>query len=358
MIKEFIINASVLISFISLTFFFVINDKISKFSPLCLRVLAGIGCGLLGVLFITCGFSISSAVVMDFRYIALIISCVCGNLSVLVTGIMVGLFNVWYYGLNVTTVAINILLAVLIMGIMIISNFNLYFGKKWFFMNLWAMILVGLKIVLLVPDKSALKLPIIEYFLLMLVVGIFGNLYIRYLMEFGKMYYKLKLEATTDPLTELNNVRQFERSFKRMISKAGEMKQPLSLLLIDIDYFKKINDSYGHGKGDEVLKTVSSVFRENSRDADLVARIGGEEFAIILFGCDSNHAKKIAEKIRTTIEAYQFKDLNEENFHVTISIGIVTCYNGRQKINELRELADEALYQAKYSGRNKVVVAK
>lgn len=139
-------------------------------------------------------------------------------------------------------------------------------------------------------------------------------------------------------------MRQFERSFKRMISKAGEMKQPLSLLLIDIDYFKKINDSYGHGKGDEVLKTVSSVFRENSRDADLVARIGGEEFAIILFGCDSNHAKKIAEKIRTTIEAYQFKDLNEENFHVSISIGIVTCYNGRQKINELRELADEALY--------------
>lgn len=69
-------------------------------------------------------------------------------------------------------------------------------------MNLWAMILVGLKIVLLVPDKSALKLPIIEYFLLMLVVGIFGNLYIRYLMEFGKMYYKLKLEAATDPLTE------------------------------------------------------------------------------------------------------------------------------------------------------------
>lgn len=131
MIKEFIINASVLISFISLTFFFVINDKISKFSPLCLRVLAGIGCGLLGVLFITSGFSISSAIVMDFRYIALIISCVCGNLSVLVTGIMVGLFNIWYYGLNVTTSVINILLAVLIMGIMIISNFNLHFGKKW-----------------------------------------------------------------------------------------------------------------------------------------------------------------------------------------------------------------------------------
>jgi len=143
--------------------------------------------------------------------------------------------------------------------------------------------------------------------------------------------------------------------FKRQISRALNDNKPLALFLADLDHFKRINDINGHMVGDEVLFAVATVLTQQIRPTDLLARFGGEEFAIILPETSSNEAKQIAERIRLAIESTRlgFDNGNIQEIHVTLSIGITNLMLG-DDINQLLSRADLALYQAKENGRNRV----
>jgi two-component system cell cycle response regulator len=159
-----------------------------------------------------------------------------------------------------------------------------------------------------------------------------------------------------DGLTQLFNRHYFDTHIKQMIIKANERKRPLSLLMCDIDYFKEINDNYGHQAGDIILRTVSNVLKNIFRVTDLVARYGGEEFAVILNDITINEAVYLAERLRKSVEAINFKIKIQENpIKKTISIG-ATQYLANESISDFIERADKALYQAKETGRNKVII--
>jgi diguanylate cyclase (GGDEF)-like protein len=162
--------------------------------------------------------------------------------------------------------------------------------------------------------------------------------------------------SITDDLTGLYNRRYFNQRFEREVLRAKRYRRPLSLLMIDIDFFKNYNDINGHLLGDDVLRKVAYVVESNLRKADIVARYGGEEFVVLLPEIDKIHADQVAEKLRRTVELRHFpKEQYQPNKNLTISLGLATLPDDSTNSRELIEFADRALYRAKAEGRNRVV---
>lgn len=171
----------------------------------------------------------------------------------------------------------------------------------------------------------------------------------------AQLHAEIEKLATIDGLTGLYNHRRFQEKLADEFKRLNRSPARLSLVLADIDYFKKVNDSYGHPAGDLVLKGVSHIIREEVREMDVPARYGGEEFAVLLPGTDADGAGNIAERLRKAVMDAAF-EADGRSLSVTISIGIATAPDDAQHAQELIEKADRALYQAKHSGRNRSVL--
>lgn len=161
-------------------------------------------------------------------------------------------------------------------------------------------------------------------------------------------------EARTDALTGLPNRRHFLESLSRDIAKADRHQWPLTVISMDIDFFKQINDQYGHAAGDETLRQVSDIFRQYSRASDAVARIGGEEFALICLNSSASETEQLASRLRTEIAETNII-YKRQQFNITLSIGIAVMQPG-DDVEQLLRKADLALYEAKQTGRNKVCI--
>jgi two-component system, cell cycle response regulator len=175
------------------------------------------------------------------------------------------------------------------------------------------------------------------------------------LMESNK---RLELLSITDGLTKLYNHRYLQDELVRAFEESMRYQRPLSLAIIDIDFFKKVNDTYGHAAGDDVLKSVARLFGDSIRSTDLAARYGGEEFSVMMPETELNDAVLFAEKIRALIEATPMKT-QAGDVNVTVSIGLSSV--PRTRIHSPKELivaADKALYRAKRGGRNQVQAEK
>jgi diguanylate cyclase (GGDEF)-like protein len=160
--------------------------------------------------------------------------------------------------------------------------------------------------------------------------------------------------TTVDGLTQVFNRRYFEDAIERELSRSRRYSRPLSLVLIDIDHFKKINDTWGHLAGDAVLKDVARTVRTRTRREDVLARYGGEEFALLLPEIDLKGASLLAEKVRKLVEKHTFT-FDGEDIDVTLSAGVATVQKKGEDAHELIRKADEKLYEAKSAGRNRVV---
>ena len=164
---------------------------------------------------------------------------------------------------------------------------------------------------------------------------------------------ELKKEASTDPLTGILNRRKIEQVMQNHLNLNNQKREIFSFLMIDIDFFKNINDTYGHPIGDKILIHIVNISKEQLRKNDYIARVGGEEFAILLPQIDKEEANLIANRIKEKIQNTPFLE-EKEPIHCTVSIGCMTNINQYSKISEIYELADLALYRAKNSGRNLV----
>ncbi len=163
--------------------------------------------------------------------------------------------------------------------------------------------------------------------------------------------------ARTDGLTGLLNHRTFMEKLSEECKRLSREPRPFSILLVDIDFFKKVNDTYGHPVGDVALTRVAGVLKEVVRGSDFVARYGGEEFAVGMVDTDSQGAQQTAERVRNLMEKTTIT-AGKNEFHVTLSIGVASYPFDTKKAEELVGLSDEALYAAKRSGRNRVCLRK
>ena len=168
------------------------------------------------------------------------------------------------------------------------------------------------------------------------------------------LFEEVKKQAITDPLTGIYNRRYFEDNIVKEAERSLRLKQPFSVISMDLDYLKRINDTYGHQFGDLAIKTIANVLKKEARSIDIPARIGGEEFNLLLPGVDSKGATIAAERIRKSIENQVLDTIGG----ITASIGVATFLEHSDRIDELIELADQAMYKAKVNGRNQVQIAQ
>ncbi len=166
---------------------------------------------------------------------------------------------------------------------------------------------------------------------------------------------KLKEQANRDPLTDLYNRRYFAGISEKIVSISQRAQEPISVMMIDIDDFKKVNDTYGHSVGDEVIKQLADKLTHSIRESDIVARFGGEEFAVVLSNTDKEDALVFAERFRTDIEHLNFV-YEKLPIDFTVSIGLDAFDNQSDKIiDDTLKRADKALYSAKNMGKNRVM---
>lgn len=166
----------------------------------------------------------------------------------------------------------------------------------------------------------------------------------------GSQMRKLSLEGRTDPLTGVVN----RRGLDTAIGKLAETAQSVAVVIMDVDYFKAVNDDFGHAAGDEVLKAITVLIKAIARKEDLVARIGGEEFVVLLPETSLDSARRFADRIRSTVEHTHFENVG----NVTISLGVACCPEHANDLHGALKMADAALYRAKAAGRNRVYEAE
>jgi diguanylate cyclase (GGDEF)-like protein/PAS domain S-box-containing protein len=179
----------------------------------------------------------------------------------------------------------------------------------------------------------------------------------RDLTEYKKLQSHLENMATIDSLTGLANRQAFMQRAKNEFNRARRYTRPMTVVMIDIDHFKSINDKYGHAAGDEVLRQIADICHNSLRGSDFIGRVGGEEFVLLLPDTPQNHAYNVAERMRTHLYETPIELENGTTLNITASFGVAHMNEDDSDFNAILERADEAMYHAKHEGRNQVQLA-
>ncbi|GFZ79771.1 GGDEF domain-containing protein [Paenibacillus marchantiophytorum] len=350
--RDLIANFAIVTAYLFLTSQVIFKNKIlDSTASISTKVLIGFSAGILGIVLMV--FTVEfDGTILDFRQIAVIISALFGGIyASILTGLMIFFMRLFAFGVVSHTSVIaasNTIFLSLAVGV--ISRFNLTFWKKW----IYALVVcnVSTAIVFFINLGTKGVLPAFIYVIMLTVGGLIAGYLTAFLVKAKSHFQRMEKAATFDFLTELNNHRTFDEVFNVSLQKAIEKNESLSLLMIDIDHFKKINDTYGHSNGDVVLKQFGKLLKDASRSFDIVSRNGGEEFSILLYDLPHKHALVVGDRVRSAISKHAFVLNDGQTIKITVSIGAATYPDTKE---ELIEQADKALYKAKMNGRNKVI---
>ncbi len=356
--KDLFLNGTILISFIALVNQFIRDLDFSPASNIKLRLLGGVITGILGCILMIFSVEVMPGVIVDFRNIAIILASIFGgSVTSILAGLIIGAFRLLWFGVSESSMMA--FLVVLIMGIGCpLITYKVRSKKiKCLYLTMFNVLISSIAFIVLVQDHMILLQLLLSYNIGCLIITFILCLFINNLATSNRLFKKYKNESSIDFLTGLYNVRQFDKTYNDITSRIIENDERLSLLFIDIDYFKKINDTFGHTEGDVILKEFGKLLLESCRDFDIISRIGGEEFSVLLLDCHPQQARKIAERIRSSVEKHAFSISNGKAVSITVSIGIATYPDTTINFNDLIKESDKALYEAKQAGRNKVVFA-
>lgn len=351
------VNACILITFTSIFYHIIKNNGLTYFVSFKLKIFKGIFYGLVGIILMFYSFHVNSTVIMDFRYISIIIASIYGGVtSAIISAIIIGVFRVAYFGVNNCSIIAFIMLIFVGGGCGVLSHIKLSRLKKWIYSNLYSVLVFAIGFIFLVEELNIFLQVVVTYIIGTILVSAIIYPYIEHLDASNILFRRLRDESSKDFLTGLNNRRSFYYIFNTIVNEIKDKEEKLSLLFIDIDFFKEINDTYGHHNGDVVLKEIASLLIESCRDFEIISRHGGEEFSILLRDCSVKYSLDLAERIRKKVESNKFNLFNEIEINITVSIGVAIYPDSTTVPEELIILADSALYEAKRTGRNKVVL--
>ncbi len=245
------------------------------------------------------------------------------------------------------TIALSILLALLIASV--VTRVSSAFAASMMSLSTY---LIYLLIAYYAMRFENLWLEVI-YPLIFSILAFTCAYIIKYLIKSRDFEQQYRL-ATTDGLTELYNHRYFQEQMRMQVEQSKRYNNNFSLIIIDIDFFKKFNDTFGHQSGDAVLRQVAHTLKRNVRATDIVCRYGGEEMSIILPNTSKEEAQSTAEKICHRVADRKFKLAGDKETNVTISLGVATFPNDGDTASKIIDAADKRLYNAKHNGRNQV----
>ncbi|PQP84456.1 GGDEF domain-containing protein [Paenibacillus sp. PCH8] len=358
MVSTFFINICVMITFMYvsgiITKFYSIR---LPFPSLRVQIIGGLLFGIYGTVLMNYSFPLNETTIVDLRHLAVVTAAVyLGGIASIIAGLVISILRIVMFGISSSAIDAGFVMT-------LIGLSGVYFAyaswsrlTKIITMNLLSISLIFIILMLNTTSMNSLM----KVYPLQMTISFVGGIFIYIIAEFinksNEMLFLLERRASTDHLTNLSNRRQFEKSLQSELQHARDYQKKLSLLAIDIDRFKKVNDSFGHSAGDAVLKQLGQLFVEHARSADIVSRSGGEEFAILLLDCGHRQAMAIAESIRQAVEKYQFALPDGHTIRLTISIGVAVYpdHCDDHDDSDFFEQADRALYEAKNTGRNRV----
>jgi diguanylate cyclase len=354
-LRDLFINSTILIAFIFM------NSQIFKKNFLNLSVsykdkfFFGLTQGVLGIILMLFTIKITPEVIMDFRHIPILLSALYGGgFASIIAGITIATFRISYFGVSTPAIIASIGMLIVAVSCSLISKLNLEGFKKIIYMNIISCVIITITFLLNIKDSITLSHTLFYFWLGSSIIGALAYYIANYMHTSIKLLNRLEQESTIDFLTGLNNVRQYDNALNESYINVKEKNEHLSILIIDIDFFKKVNDTYGHLAGDSVLQQLGIVLSTSSRSFDIVSRIGGEEFSVILPDCPSDQALEVAERLRLAVENHEFIIPDKTKINITVSIGAATYPDNVKDLEDVVKQADTALYSAKRSGRNKV----
>jgi len=355
-IKEFLVNASVLVSIIyvsSLLHKYTLTNLDPRIKQI-LFIVMSIFAGWCSMFF---GIHLSDSVIFDLRFIPVIISVLFSGSAISIFLIASGIgFARLYFGISAAAMAglINLVILGLVGVILFYTLRNTNFIKKM----LVSVIIINVFNVINIAVWGVI--PAVTYLYGIVPIALPASIVFSVLLIWmikdlqSEFFNKMDLlnKANKDPLTQLYNKRAFQLIFNKLIYLPDRSSYPIAAAFIDIDNFKQVNDTYGHLKADIVLQRVGQRISSIVRYTDIVARYGGDEFVIIMSNCNKEMATSRMEELRRQFEVEAIVINNQEVF-VTLSIGVTV--SPPIDVKKILEVADRAVYQAKKDGRNKVV---
>ncbi|WP_026675464.1 GGDEF domain-containing protein [Alkalihalobacterium bogoriense] len=350
--KEMVTNAAIIASFVFVIGYIYRAKRISVRSPMKMKLVIGMCSGFLGFLLIFYGFQIQETII-DMRYIAVMIAAyTTGLLPALLAGTIIAIGRLLVHGVTVSSITAVVTIIILAFGTGIIGQRYQMQKFSWTAMTAFALLVGNGTLYFLLKDMNILLI----FNVIFLLSSIFVKICVNYVREANDVYRKMIRLSVEDHVTGLLNRRGFFQEMKKVLEKVeANESSSVSFIIADIDYFKKVNDTYGHSVGDIVLEEVGKMIKESMSKTDVVARIGGEEFGLLVSTSSQEEALMIAEKVREKVEHYEFC-ADGTIFTVTLSLG-VAMYEPSLDEAKLFRLADQALYEAKAMGRNNVQIA-
>lgn len=359
MVKDYIVNAGMLVAFLSITYQIFRDTGLNYKMKVKFKILSGIIFGLLGVILMVYSINLPNNLIIDFRNFAVFLSALTGGwISAILSSIIISFFRILINGINQSSIIAITVIGILTAVFCIITSFNIKRHLKWLIAIGISELVTCAAFIILIKESKLLNQVIMSYCISLTLISFLVYYYIAYIESLEESFRHYKREANRDFLTGLNNVRQFDKLYNSIIESVKENNGIVSLLYIDIDFFKKVNDTYGHKEGDIVLRKLSEILKKSCRNNDVVSRNGGEEFTVVLRDCPLVNAVEIAEHIRKNVSNTPIELSNGVKINITISIGVTSYPEIISDIELLRQNADEALYEAKRTGRNKVVFSR
>lgn len=356
MLNDLFINTLMLISF---TF---VGGHISREIPERLKnnifskIILGISGGALGILMMIYAIQvIGTSTLLDLRSLSImLISSVGGIVSTSIAGLTIVIFRVGYYGLNQSSIFAIVHVCLYLIFFTIINKKIKTPLKNWLTKLAVVVFILVTTFLYLLKDVKNHYFIIFNFSLVVICIGILAYFLLRYTQHSNELYRIYQTDSTKDFLTGINNTRQFDKLLNLSFERVLEHNEKLSCLMIDIDHFKKVNDTYGHAIGDVVLKELADILKNNCRTFDFLGRVGGEEFCVLLLDCPSNRAFEIGTRIRNSVKEHHFPIGQNKYINITVSIGTSTYPETVDSLEEIMSKADIGLYKAKQTGRDKV----
>ncbi|MBE0337812.1 GGDEF domain-containing protein [Paenibacillus sp. 28ISP30-2] len=357
MLKELINNFALLTSFLFFgNLFFRKYERYMEKHVWLYRVLNGLMLGMFGILLMMTGVWVRGHFVVDLRQLAIIISVYMGGtISGLLTTLIISLYRIYITG-GWTDVS----LTATVNCFMTLGISLTFIREKSLTLRKWMSAVLGAAVVSLLSTFYVVNPPNNETIIIVTTVKLLGGLFtyfmVSHIKKTERAIHLLEEAANRDHLTGLYSPRAFDALFEEVFHTSKATKQPFGVVMLDIDHFKNINDTYGHLNGDTVLNQLGILLNRESTRRTYPSRKGGEEFAILIGDCDSQKAASFAEKIRKAVENGPFQLNDGTIVPLTVSIGAGSFPT--IAADKLLEKVDDALYEAKHSGRNRVEIAK
>lgn len=356
MINDLFINLLLLVSFTFIAGSILRDIPNNIINSVLGKIVLGISGGLMGTLLMIYTIEIEgTTTLLDLRNFAIMMtSYIGGFIPTIVSGLIIGIYRTLHFGLSISSITASFQILLYIICFHIIDKKIKLNWMKWLSKTLISLVIILLSISYLLRNIENFQIILLQFSLVILLASIVEYSLLDYIKNSNELYRAYKKDSTKDFLTGLYNTRYFDKMLNSAFERVLKNNENLSCLMIDIDYFKKINDTYGHAIGDVVLKELAAILKDSCNASNILGRIGGEEFCVIIFNTSKNETFKIASRINNKVQNHNFYISENKFINITVSIGIAVYPETTTNLEDIKKKADMSLYHAKHSGRNKV----